>query len=269
VNAEPARPTLCIAVLTLNEERRIRQCLESARFADQVIVIDSGSTDQTTAIAQELGAEVHAYPDWQGFGVQRNRQLAHCRCDTIFFLDADEVIPSELQAEMQAALRAPDHGNTLRAITWREFAYGRYLDAMKSTRGIVRWFPTAFLQGFEGAVHEQYVLRSPATSPPAIQTFRTRVTHYSRESIYGSLKKLAQYAQLGANKRAAAGKTGGVLRGFGSALANFTRLYIFQRGFLCGPQGFLFCFFIALECFFRYVALRYDTPEVLGQHAKR
>lgn len=269
MQAESGRHTLCIAVLTLNEERRIRQCLESARFADQVIVIDSGSTDQTVAIAQELGAEVHVYPDWQGFAVQRNRQLAHCHCDTIFFLDADEVIPPELEAEMRAALSDPAHSTTLRAITWREFAYGRFLDAMKSTRGIVRWFPTALLQGFEGAVHEQYVLKDPGAAHCTIHTFRTRVTHYSRESIHGSLKKLAQYAQLGANKRAAAGKTGGVMRGFGSALANFIRLYILQRGFLCGPQGFLFCFFIALECFFRYVALRYDTPEVLGQHAKR
>jgi len=60
--------------------------------------------------------------------------------------------------------------------------------------------------------------------------------------VHSSLVKLSQYAQLGAAKRAAAGKRGGILRGLASGLANFLRLYIFQGGFLCGPQGFLFCF---------------------------
>ena len=98
--------------------------------------------------------------------------------------------------------------------------------------------------------------------------FRHRLLHYSRESVYESILKLAQYVQLGAAKRAAAGKTGGVLRGAGSAVAIFIRLYFFRRGFLCGAEGFLFCFFIALECFFRYVALKYDG-ELLAQAVRR
>ena len=90
-------------------------------------------------------------------------------------------------------------------------------------------------------------------------TFNNRLLHYSRESVYGSLNKLAQYTQLGAAKRAAAGKRGGVLRGIGSGMAIFVRLYFFRRGFLCGAEGFLFCFLVALECFFRYAALKYDN----------
>ncbi|MDV7399156.1 hypothetical protein RZS08_47540, partial [Arthrospira platensis SPKY1] len=85
-----------------------------------------------------------------------------------------------------------------------------------------------------------------------IQRFPHRLLHHSRPTVYASLRKLAQYVQLGAAKRAEAGKTGGVLRGMGSGLAIFIKLYVLRRGFLCGPQGFLFCFFIALECFFRY-----------------
>lgn len=67
------RPTLCIGILTMNEERRIAQCIQSAKFADQIVVVDSGSTDGTRDIAQEMGAEVHRYDDWQGFAVQRTR----------------------------------------------------------------------------------------------------------------------------------------------------------------------------------------------------
>ena len=81
-----AVPTLTIAVLTKNEAHRIEACLASAAFADQVLVVDSGSSDNTVALSRQAGAEVFEYPDWQGFAVQRNRLIAHAKCDYIFFL---------------------------------------------------------------------------------------------------------------------------------------------------------------------------------------
>jgi len=102
----PTQPTLCIGILTMNEERRIAQCIQSALFADQIVVVDSGSKDNTLAIAEQLGAQVHTHADWQGFAEQRNRLLQYCTCDYIFFLDADEVITHELQAEIQAAVQS-------------------------------------------------------------------------------------------------------------------------------------------------------------------
>lgn len=257
------RPSLCIGILAMNEARRIKACLESASFADQVVVIDSGSTDDTRDIAQAAGADVHVYAQWEGFAVQRNRLLAHVKTRYIFFLDADEVIPAELRDEILSLIASdqPVRG----AILWNQVAYGRPLSAMKSTGGIERLFRTDTLLRFEGVVHEGAVLSSP--SIPLI-TLRNRVLHYSRETVYDSLLKLAQYVQLGAAKRAAAGKTGGLLRGVGSGLAIFIRLYFFRRGFLCGAEGFLFCFFIALECFFRYAALKYDRA-ILNDTVKR
>ena len=257
------RPSLCIGILAMNEARRIKSCLESASFADQVVVIDSGSTDDTRDIAQAAGADVHVYAQWEGFAVQRNRLLAHVKTRYIFFLDADEVIPAELRDEILALIASdrPVRG----AILWNQVAYGRPLSAMKSTGGIERLFRTDTLLRFEGVVHEGAVLSDP--SIPLI-TLRNRVLHYSRETVYDSLLKLAQYVQLGAAKRAAAGKTGGLLRGVGSGLAIFIRLYFFRRGFLCGAEGFLFCFFIALECFFRYAALKYDRA-ILNDTVKR
>lgn len=257
------RPSLCIGILAMNEARRIKACLESASFADQVVVVDSGSTDDTRDIAQAAGADVHVYAQWEGFAVQRNRLLAHVKTRYIFFLDADEVIPAELRNEILSLISSdqPVRG----AILWNQVAYGRPLSAMKSTGGIERLFRTDTLLRFEGVVHEGAVLSDP--SIPLI-TLRNRVLHYSRETVYDSLLKLAQYVQLGAAKRAAAGKTGGLLRGVGSGLAIFIRLYFFRRGFLCGAEGFLFCFFIALECFFRYAALKYDRA-ILNETVKR
>lgn len=247
------KPTLCIAILTLNEARRIEQCIASARFADQIVVVDSGSSDDTVVLASAMGAEVHTYADWQGFGEQRNRLLKHCTADYIFFLDADEEIPPGLEAEILAVVHAGQPG--VWEVLWNQVAYGRPLTHMKSTGGIPRLFQTSNLLRYEGVVHEGAVLRDPSVT---VSQFKTRLFHYSRETVYGSIQKLAQYAQLGAVKRAEKGKTGGVLRGMASGFANFMQLYFFRRGFLCGPEGFLFCFFIALECFFRYAMIAYD-----------
>ena len=258
-----SKPTLCIAILTLNEERRIAQCIQSAQFADQIVVVDSGSQDGTVAIAQGLGAQVHIHPDWQGFAEQRNRLIQHCKADYIFFLDADEVIPAELATEIQAAVQS--QAQLTWEVLWNQVAYGKALTMMKTTGGVQRMFPMANLLRFEGLVHEKAILRNPQTP---VRKFKHRLWHYSRETVYGSLQKLAQYAQLGAAKRAEKGKRGGVLRGFASALNSFIQLYFFRRGFLCGPEGFLFCFFIALECFFRYAMLHYDR-DYLTASAKR
>ena len=94
------RPTLCIGILAMNEARRIAACVASASFADQVLVIDSGSTDNTRDIAAAAGAEVHVYAQWEGFATQRNRLLAHVSTRYIFFLDADEVIAPALRDEI-------------------------------------------------------------------------------------------------------------------------------------------------------------------------
>ena len=262
--AKSAAPTLCIGVLAMNEAHRLAACLQSAQFAHQIIVVDSGSTDNTCELAAELGAEVFDYPDWQGFAVQRNRLLKHVTTDYIFFLDADEVITPALQAEIEKAVASGQ--DAVWEILWNQVAYGKALSLMKSTGGIRRLFKTSNIVQFVGVVHEGATLRDPGTP---IYRFKHRLLHYSRETVYGSLLKLAQYVQLGAAKRAAIGKRGGVLRGFASAFAIFLKLYVFRRGFLCGPQGFLFCFFIALECFFRYAALKYDAKYLKSEFVKR
>ncbi|MGE8397352.1 MAG: glycosyltransferase family 2 protein [Comamonas sp.] len=244
---------LTIGILTMNEERRIAACIDSAAFADQIIVVDSGSSDDTVAIAQAKGVELFSYPDWQGFAVQRNRILAHASGDWVFFLDADELITPDLAQEIRSIVDGNVPG--VWEVAWEQIAYGQSLGKMRSSGGIPRLFPKAQIIQFEGVVHEGAKLRNPDLP---VKLLRNRLPHYSRETIYGSLQKLAQYVQLGAYKRMQAGKRGGVLRGIGSGFANFIRLYFFHRGFLCGRAGFLHSFLVSLECFFRYVALETD-----------
>ena len=256
-----AVPTLTIAVLTKNEAHRIEACLASAAFADQVLVVDSGSTDNTVALSRQAGAEVFEYPDWQGFAVQRNRLIAHAKCDYIFFLDADELITPTFQKELQAIVQSNAHA--VWQIQWRMVAYGHELKHYISRSKVERLFRRDMLKAYVGAVHEQAILHNenPA-SPVPRKVISAKLLHHSRETVRGSLEKLTQYVMLGASKRAQAGKRGGVVRGLASGLSMFVRLYVFRLGFLCGCAGFLYCLFVALEAFFRYAALHYDKEHL-------
>jgi len=246
-------PSLSIGILTMNEARRITQCIQSARFADQIVVVDSGSKDDTVAMAQSLGAQVHTHADWQGFAEQRNRLLTYCTSDYIFFLDADEVITPELQTKIQMAVQSnrPDVWETY----WLEVAFGRPLKRVISRKSLPRLFRRDMLVGFEGVVHEHAKLTNANAAHHVLQS---PLLHYSRETIHDSLKKLTQYSMLGAAKRAKKNQQGGVIRGLLSSLWMFIRLYFFKLAFLEGGPGFLYSLFISLEFFFRQAALKYD-----------
>ena len=253
LSADAKSVRLTIGILTLNEADRITQCITSALFAQQIVVLDSGSTDDTVNLAKSLGAEVYIADDWQGFAVQRNRLLQYAKGNYIFFLDADEIIPEELKQEIISA--SVSDRDAVWEVRWCEVAFGRQLTHMRSTGGVKRMFKRASLKKFSGLVHELPELFDEEL--PTVR-FHSRLLHYSRTSVYDCLRKLAQYVQLGAAKRAAAGKSGGVIRGIASGTAMFLRQYTFGRGFLYGAEGFLFCLFTSLECFFRYAALPYD-----------
>lgn len=246
--------SLTIGILTLNEERRIASCIESAAFADQIIVVDSGSSDQTVAIARAKGAEVFSYPDWQGFAAQRNRLLAHATGDYIFFLDADEQLAPTARTEIDRAVASGE--DAVWKIRWRMVAFGQELKYLRSTSLVERLFKRSSLVAFKGVVHEEAVLKFESVPRHVLPT---PVLHYSRDTVRDALEKLTQYSILGAKKRRDAGKSGGVMRGLFSGVSMFVRLYFFKGGFLCGAAGFLYCVFVALEAFMRYAALRYDA----------
>jgi glycosyltransferase involved in cell wall biosynthesis len=250
-------PRLTIGILTMNEERRIEACIRSALFADEIIVVDSGSQDNTVALAQSLGAKVYIHADWQGFAEQRNRLLQYCSGDYIFFLDADEIIKPELQAEIEAAVHSnqPD----VWEIYWLQVAFGRPLKRIISQGSLPRLFRRDMLICFDGVVHEHANLTNPKATH---HVFNNPLWHYSRETVHDSLKKLIQYSMLGAAKRAKINRRGGIFHGLFSSFWIFFRLYFIKLAFLEGGPGFLYSFFIALEFFFRQAALKYDRQHL-------
>ena len=94
-------------MITKNEAHNIEACLRSVHFADQMVVLDSGSTDNTAQLAESLGAEVSINSDWQGFGAQKNRALALANAQWVLSIDADERLSAELQSEIQNVLENP------------------------------------------------------------------------------------------------------------------------------------------------------------------
>ncbi len=99
--------TLSVIIITKNEAAHIADCIASVSFADEIIVVDSGSTDATRDIAAGLGAKVTLTPDWPGFGPQKNRALDLATCEWVLSIDADERVTPELARETQQVLAQP------------------------------------------------------------------------------------------------------------------------------------------------------------------
>lgn len=258
-----SRPTVAVVVIALNEATRIANCLKSASFADEIVLIDAGSSDYTVRIAEQQRARVHVHADWQGFGVQRTRALAHVQSDYVFWLDADEVVTPMLAQQIVACLTRVRDGQSIDAacMRWQPFAYGRMLRFYRERQWNLRLIRRALLAGYDGVVHEAPVWRS-GQAPEAVR-LSGRIEHHTRESVASALAKVRQYAVLGARKRREAGRHGGVLRGLAAATRVFVLHYLVRLACLSGGAGFLYAQSLAHEAFFKYAILGYDHDTAL------
>ncbi|WP_250492103.1 glycosyltransferase family 2 protein [Caballeronia sp. GAWG1-1] len=245
-------PTLGIAIITYNAAARLAQCLDSVSFADDIVIVDGGSTDATVGIAQAHRARVIEARDWPGFGPQKNRALDALATDWVLSIDADEVVTPELAASIRAAIARPQADvysvDRLSSFcgTWVRHS-GWYPD----------WIPRLFKRGAarfsSDLVHERLVF---STNEPAIR-LNGRLMHYSYEDFETVLRKLDAYSTAGAVQRHAAGKRGG----FGVALTRgtwaFLRTYFLRRGFLDGRTGFMIALFNAQTVYYRFLKLEH------------
>ncbi|MBN3792771.1 glycosyltransferase family 2 protein [Burkholderia sp. Ac-20353] len=246
-----AEPTLGVALIALNASARLAQCLDALAFADDVVVIDGGSTDDTVAIAHAHGARVIVRTDWPGFGAQKNRALDALSTDWILSLDTDEIVSAELAQSIRAALRQP--AAQVYALDRLSSFCGQWIH---HSGWYPDWVPRLFRRGAarfsDDLVHERLVFDTPA------QRLTGKLMHYSYEDFEAVVRKLDAYSSAGARQRRAAGQHGGFGKAVARGLWAFVRTYLLRRGFLDGRAGFMIAVFNAETVYYRFLKLGHE-----------
>ena len=235
-------------MITQNEAQNIEDCLSSVLFADQIVVLDSGSTDGTVEIARAMGAEISMSPDWQGFGIQKNRALALADSDWVLSLDADERITPELQAEIRATLAAPafDVYSFPRLSSY----CGQYMRYSGwSPDRVTRLFRRHAARFSDDLVHEKVVTTSQ------VGQLLCPLLHQSFKSFESVLDKVNRYSSAGAQSLLHKNKTASVSSALGHGLWAFIRTYFLRLGFLDGRMGLVLAISNAEGTYYRYLKL--------------
>lgn len=240
---------LSVIIITRNEAANIRACLESVAWADEVIVVDSGSSDATVEICQELGAKVFVH-DWPGFGVQKNRALSYATNEWVFSIDADERVTAELRAAIETVL----HNGADAFAAYRISRLSSYCGRFMRHSGwypdhIVRFFKRDAAKFSDDLVHERLLVEG------ATGMLSGELLHYSYENLEQVLNKVNQYSSASAQMQQQRGRqaslSGAVLRG----LWSFIRTYFLSAGFLDGREGFMLAVSNAEGTYYRYLKL--------------
>lgn len=243
-----ARQAVTAVVLTFNGQRLLRECLASLDFCDEILVVDSGSTDATLAIAAEFGARVLTRA-WEGTIPQFQFAFAHVTTPWIVTIDQDEYLSPELRALIIEKLEKPD-GAPGYMVKRRSF----YLDRFLKHSG---WYPDWLFRVFRA---DGYVLQG--TLPH--EEFRPKgeagrlhadIVHYPYEDLAEHLRKIASYTKTSAEIMYARGKRCGVAGALLRALGRFVKKYLFKRGFLDGRAGFVLALYDMLYVFQKYLLL--------------
>jgi glycosyltransferase involved in cell wall biosynthesis len=238
---------LSVIIITRDEEDNLRDCLESIAWADEIIVVDSGSTDATVAVALEFTPHVYVH-DWPGFGPQKNRALSYASGEWVLSLDADERVPTELRSEIETAMQDVKHA------AYDIPRLSNYCGRFMRHSG---WYPDYVTRLFRrgGARFSDDLVHERLLTGGAVGKLRSNLLHYSFNDLEEVLHKMDQYSTAGAQKFYARGKgaslTSAVLHGAWS----FFRTYVLRAGFLDGREGFMLAVSNAEGTYYRYLKL--------------
>jgi glycosyltransferase involved in cell wall biosynthesis len=239
-------PSLSIIILSKNEALGIGACIRSAWGADEVLVVDDESTDDTAALAREAGAVVVGHK-LENFAAQRNFALTRATGDWVFFLDADERFSPGLLAEIRRHIEA--RPGQAASVTRRNFAFGRRhrFGPLKSDK-VVRLFPKNAVS-WEGQVHERPVFAGEAAHLGGY------LEHHTYSSWEQYLKKQFRYAEIWAAEKRADGKRSSVLKAVGRGFLGFVKMFFLNLGILGGPECWALCGYYGLYTMTKYLRL--------------
>ena len=241
--------SLSVVIITKNEQANLPRCLASVSWADEIIVVDSGSTDDTREIAWEAGATVHE-TEWRGFGPTKAFGVSKATSNWVLSLDADEEVSPDLADEIRDMLSIGTncHGFDMPRRT-------RFLGRWISHCG---WYPDRILRLFERAhgeiddvqVHESVVVEG------AVGHFSSDLLHHSYPTLEHYFTKSNRYTTLGAETAYRKGQKAGLGNIVLRPLASFVSHYFVRQGFRDGLQGFFISVFSAIAVMTKYAKLR-------------
>lgn len=245
-----AHPTLSAIVITRNEAHNLHDCLQSMYgLVNEIIVVDSQSTDDTVAIAQQHGAKVVQPVDWPGFGPQKNRALDLATCEWVLSIDADERVTPELAAEIKQVLQAAVSDVAYKLPRLSSYC-GKFIHhAGWQPDYVLRLFKRGTAKFSDDLVHERVVTELP------VHALHNHLLHYSYLNFSQVLSKVDAYSSASAKQAYARGKRSSVAGALGHGAWAFFRTYVIRRGFLDGGHGLALSISNAETSYYKYLKL--------------
>ncbi|MEY2777746.1 MAG: hypothetical protein RLY30_1844, partial [Pseudomonadota bacterium] len=244
------RRTLSVLMICKNEADRIEASLGSvAQWADEIVVLDSGSTDGTADIARRYTDKVWV-TDWPGYGAQRNRALDRCSCEWVLSLDADEVLTDNLKAQIDVALSDPALTATVIKFPWRTYLFGRPILRGRYSSPQAKLFIREGTRYRDHLVHESLLM--PVRKELRLSGY---LDHYSWRDYQHLQSKHLQYAHLLAVQKHAKASRGSLVFATFRFFVDFLQQYLIRGGFLDGQRGFLMAVVLGQYAFHKYAAL--------------
>jgi glycosyltransferase involved in cell wall biosynthesis len=243
-------PTLSVILITRNEEANLADCLSSLEgIAQQIVVVDTASTDRTLEIAQKHGAVIAQPTDWPGFGPQKNRALDLAIGDWILSLDADERLTPALRSEILTAIHHSAHVNCF-AIPRLSWYCGRFIrHSGWSPDYVDRLFKRGTARFSNDLVHERLI------PDGQVAKLTNSMLHFSFMNLAQVNQKMERYSSASANQAFLKGCKSSPFKAAMHGTWAFVRTYILQAGFLDGPQGLSLAYANAQGSFWKYIKL--------------
>lgn len=244
-------PTLAVALIVKNEEKHLAACLDTVKdWVDEIVILDSGSTDQTEEIARQYTDKFYVNLQWPGFGPQRQLAQGYVESDYILWLDADEQVTTELKQHIQQVIKE-NKPNCIYKVDRLSTAFGKKIKYSGwSPDWVTRLYKTTDTQYNEALVHESVVVPSSYQ----VIALKGKLLHNTFDELSQYTRKTSLYMKSWADQREGKKKSS-LFSAISHAFFRFIKMYFIKLGFLDGRHGLLLAILSANTTFTRYADL--------------